>query len=63
MSEQSPEPAEPEQRVRRRVGTRLALACAGAALALGVIALLVLEPVERATVTRVGVSVAQWRRR
>lgn len=53
MSEQAPEPAQPEQRVRRRVGTRLALACAGAALALGVVALLVLEPVERATVTRV----------
>lgn len=53
MSEEAPDPGQPEQRVRRRVGTRLALACAGAAVALGVTALLVLEPVERATVARV----------
>lgn len=53
MSESALDYAEGEPRVRRRIGTRLALVCAGAAVALGAAALLLLEPVERATVARV----------
>ncbi|MCC7072226.1 MAG: diguanylate cyclase [Deltaproteobacteria bacterium] len=53
MSESKPAVDEPVQRVRRRIGTRLALVCAGAAIALGALALLLLEPVERSTVARV----------